>query len=104
KGGSGLDSFQGERFWMPWNSVTVNRLQVLLSKIGAPTGSLNLLVWNFTAPTAADILRTSHPQLMLNQTLIPSLKAMSPGGDKQYNFTLSAHLTLEYGHMYQVSF
>ena len=104
KGGNGLDSFQGERFWMAWNSVTVSHLQAHLSRTGAPTGSLNLLVWNFSAPSAADILRTSDPQLMLNQTLIANLKAMSPITDKSYNFSLSTGLTLEYGHMYQISF
>jgi hypothetical protein len=104
KGGNGLDSFQGERFWMAWNSVTVKHLQVHLSRTGAPTGRLNLLVWNFSAPSAADILRTSDPQLMLNQTLIGNLETMSSVGDKSYNFSLSTSLTLEYGHMYQISF
>jgi hypothetical protein len=104
KGGDGLDSFQGERFWMAWDSVTAKQLEVHLSRTGAPTGRLNLLVWNFSAPSAAYILRTSDPQLMLNQTVIGNLATMSPIADKSYNFSLSNSLTLEYGHMYQISF
>lgn len=104
KGGHGLDSFQGERFWMAWDSVTVDQFQVSLSKIGVPTGSLNLLVWNFTAPSAAYMLRTSNPELMLNQSLIPNLKDMPPVIDKSYSFSLRSNLTLEYLRAYQISF
>ncbi|MDA4113441.1 MAG: hypothetical protein OK474_05280 [Thaumarchaeota archaeon] len=104
KGGSGLNSYQGERFWMLWNTVTVDRLQVILSRYGLPTGSLNVIIWNFTAATASDILGASDPRVVLNQTLIPNLSSMSPVSDRAFNFSLAKDVTFKTGHLYQISF
>jgi hypothetical protein len=104
KGGTGLDAFQGERFWMSSDTVVVNRIQVLLSKVGAPTGSLNLIIWNFTAAAASSILGATNPRLILNQTLIPNLAGMPASVDRAFNFSLGKSVVLQTGHLYQMSF
>lgn len=104
KGGSGLNSYQGERFWMLWDTVAVDRLQVILSKNGIPTGSLNVIIWNFTAATASNILGASDPRVVLNQTLIPNLSSMQPFSDRVFNFSLTKNVIFQTGHLYQISF
>jgi hypothetical protein len=104
KGGTGLNSYQGERFWMSSKTVTVNRLQVILSRIGTPTGQLNVIIWNFTAASASSILHSSDPRLVLNQTLISNLRSMPGVANQAFNFSLSENVTFQTGHLYQISF
>ncbi len=104
KGGSGLDSYQGERFWMLWDTVTVSRLQVLLSKVGTPDGRLNVLIWNFSAASGGSILASSDARLVLNQTLIANLSSMPAAVDRPFNFTLTKDVTFQTHHLYQLSF
>ncbi len=104
KGGNGLPSYAGERFWMIWNTVTVDRVQVLLSKVGAPSGELNVLIWNFTASSAPSILGATMPTVELNQTVIPDLSTMPASVDMAFNFSLAKSITFQTGHLYQISF
>jgi hypothetical protein len=104
KGGNGLDSYQGERFWMISDTVTVSRLQVILSKVGSPTGQLNVIIWNFTAVSPSNILSASNPQIVLNQTLIPNLSGMEAVNDQSFHFSLEKNVAFQNGHLYQMSF
>ncbi|HXW37469.1 MAG TPA: hypothetical protein VEJ36_06185 [Nitrososphaerales archaeon] len=103
-GGTGGEPYQGERFWMSWNTVSVNQLQVILSKVGDPSGSLNVIIWNFTAPSSSDIFHSSSPSVVLNQSLVANLTGMPDEVDQDFNFSLSQAVTFQTGHLYQISF
>jgi hypothetical protein len=103
EGGTGLSSYQGERFWMSWPTVSVGRLQVFLSKFGHATGNLNVMVWNFTAPEG-NAFDASSPQLVLNQTLIQDISSMPAVSDRSFNFSLTKNVVFQTGQLYQISF